>query len=297
MPRPDVAALGLEYRRIPIMAIGNNVILDSSLQVTKLEELPSSDNAVISSNSPVNPEHKAIQFLVSRFVCKVLFRTLSLLMRVDKGFLASRKFNDDRSKLLGGDFKQAVLRGQPSAMAEVISVFEFLENGLLADGRNWLLNTERVTSVDIEAAWALVWIDGMDEGLPSEHFSEQWFPKVRAWMNRYRSALREAQQKRGPVENISGAAAAKLIKASPVTAQSAGVSQADPVAKSMGLVKGDLITIWTSDVPKATEKDTGKLVALLSNEIVMDVSTAGGTFRVYAPRNGFYLQKHSEARL
>lgn len=297
MPRPDVAALGLEYRRIPIMAIGNSVILDSSLQVTKLEELPSSGDAVIPSPSPVNVDHKAIQFLVSRFVCKVLFRTLSYLMRVDKGFLASRKFNEDRSKLLGGDFKQAVLRRQPGAMAEVIAVFEFLENTLLTDGRKWLLNTEQVTSVDIEAAWALVWIDGMDEGLPQEHFSEQRFPKVRAWMNRYRSILHQEQQKRGPVEDISGDEAAKLIKISPVNVEEAGVNPIDPVAKSLGLSKGDLITIWTNDVPKVVEKDTGKLVALLSNEIVMDVTTPGGTFRVYAPRNGFEIQKQSSPRL
>lgn len=38
LPRPDLEALGITYRRIPIMAIGRDVYCDSSLIIDVLEE-------------------------------------------------------------------------------------------------------------------------------------------------------------------------------------------------------------------------------------------------------------------
>ena len=38
MPRPDLAELGIAYRRIPILSIGRDVYLDSRLILRRLEE-------------------------------------------------------------------------------------------------------------------------------------------------------------------------------------------------------------------------------------------------------------------
>lgn len=38
MPRPDLNALGVQYRRIPILTIGKDIYCDSRLILQKLEE-------------------------------------------------------------------------------------------------------------------------------------------------------------------------------------------------------------------------------------------------------------------
>jgi len=38
MPRPDLALLGIKYRRIPLLSIGNEVFCDTSLIIRVLEE-------------------------------------------------------------------------------------------------------------------------------------------------------------------------------------------------------------------------------------------------------------------
>jgi len=37
MPRPDLAALGIHYRRIPLLSIGRDIYLDTRLILRKLE--------------------------------------------------------------------------------------------------------------------------------------------------------------------------------------------------------------------------------------------------------------------
>jgi glutathione S-transferase len=39
MPRPDLAELGVAYRRIPVLSIGRDVYLDMRLIIRKLEEM------------------------------------------------------------------------------------------------------------------------------------------------------------------------------------------------------------------------------------------------------------------
>jgi glutathione S-transferase len=39
LPRPDLAELGIKYRRIPLLSIGRDVYLDTRLILSKLEEL------------------------------------------------------------------------------------------------------------------------------------------------------------------------------------------------------------------------------------------------------------------
>lgn len=38
----------------------------------------------------------------------------------------------------------------PAAIAEIVAAFDFLESTLFADGRQWILGSERVSLADIE---------------------------------------------------------------------------------------------------------------------------------------------------
>ena len=65
MPRPDLARLGIAYRRIPVLAIGRDVYLDSRLILQKLEGLypPSEAHPSLAARTG---EHVAIERLFSR---------------------------------------------------------------------------------------------------------------------------------------------------------------------------------------------------------------------------------------
>ena len=64
MPRPDLARLGIAYRRIPVLAIGRVVYLDSRLILQKLEALypPSEAHPSLAAGTG---EHAAIERLFS----------------------------------------------------------------------------------------------------------------------------------------------------------------------------------------------------------------------------------------
>lgn len=63
MPRPDVAAIGTVYRRIPIVAIGRDIYNDTRLIISKLEKLfPEAPRISASS-----PDQKAIERLLEQW--------------------------------------------------------------------------------------------------------------------------------------------------------------------------------------------------------------------------------------
>ena len=64
MPRPDLARLGIAYRRIPVLAIGRDVYVDSRLILEKLEALypPSEAHPPLAA---ATGEHAAIERLFS----------------------------------------------------------------------------------------------------------------------------------------------------------------------------------------------------------------------------------------
>ncbi|KAF3357870.1 hypothetical protein VdG1_05535 [Verticillium dahliae VDG1] len=66
LPRPDVASLGISYRRIPLLAIDGDVLLDTRLMLTELEalfpELPR-----LGTTPDSAPELRALERLLSTF--------------------------------------------------------------------------------------------------------------------------------------------------------------------------------------------------------------------------------------
>jgi hypothetical protein len=63
LPRPDVAAIGTVYRRIPVVAIGRDIYTDTRLILRKLEEF-FPDAPQISTSSL---EHKAFERLLENW--------------------------------------------------------------------------------------------------------------------------------------------------------------------------------------------------------------------------------------
>lgn len=65
--------------------------------------------------------------------------------------LNNPKFKKDREDLTGRSWSQEDVRAlRPEALAHLRDAFDMLETGLLADGREWILGTERPSLADIE---------------------------------------------------------------------------------------------------------------------------------------------------
>ena len=147
MPRPDLQALNVNYRRIPLLSMGKDVYLDTRLILRKLEErFP--DGAL----GATNPEHRIIERLLERWMTDggVFWRAVQLLP-VDAGMWMDPAFQKDRADLTGGRLTREGLRKlRPEAVVAMRDCFELLETTILSDGREWVFNGSKPSLGDIE---------------------------------------------------------------------------------------------------------------------------------------------------
>lgn len=149
LPRPDVEALGVAYRRMPFMAIGKDIYCDTRIMLRKLEEL--FPNGKIGATTP---EGRTIQ----KFL-EVWHNEAGLFMKgvqcLPPAFFKNEKFVKDRREFTGQPFGAEIMEKlRPAALTYVRDAFTVLED-LLSDGREWLLKTEMPSLCDIEGKPAL----------------------------------------------------------------------------------------------------------------------------------------------
>lgn len=152
MPRPDVKALGVNYRRIPIMAIGRDIYCDSRLILRKLEALFPNESLGASRG-----EDKAIEkFLEIWSIEAGFFGRASQLIPTSMPLLNDPKFTKDREDYSGRSWdKDQIAANRPEAVAAIKRNFALLETTLLADGRDWVLKTSEPTLADIEGRYRI----------------------------------------------------------------------------------------------------------------------------------------------
>jgi len=287
LPRPDLEALGVSYRRIPVLAIGRDIYCDTRLILQKLESrFPDSPLAAKS------PEQKAIEKLLERWVIDG-----GMLMRVG-GCLPTNLpwMNDpqmvkDRKDFSGKSWaKEDMDRARPESLAEVKASFEFLETTLLADGREWILGTVRPSLADIEAVWPFHWVLRIPNALPRDIISETQYPKVFAWIDRFDKAVNAAESSAPKPTRLEGADAVKQIIGSDFAEPEGTVDGADPLR----LEKGHTVEVWPTDTG-FSRKDRGRLDTLNSKEIAIlcPTKTGGTEVRIRAPRHGFRVVEAS----
>lgn len=178
-----------------------------------------------------------------------------------------------------------VERMRPEAESEIKGVFTLLEEVIFADGREWVLGTKDISLADLEAAWPLIWVQGMKGALPPHVASEELFPKTWAWLARFAATTRAAAKNQPKPKNLSGEEALKAIAAAKWSDDVEGVQSGDP----SGLKQGQVIQIWPTD-SGFKNRDQGKLVGLTTKEIVWETKTKeGNVVRVHAPRSGFRI--------
>lgn len=144
MPRPDLQAIGVNYRRIPVLSIGKDVYCDTRIILRKLEQF--FPDGTLGANSP---DGLAIQKLLEVWHVEGPLFSRGVGSMPSKAFGAP-DFQKDREQMTGRPWnREAMDKQRPEAHAYLQSVFKFFEN-LLADGRQWILSTEKPSLADIE---------------------------------------------------------------------------------------------------------------------------------------------------
>ncbi|OAX81550.1 hypothetical protein ACJ72_04104, partial [Emergomyces africanus] len=267
MPRPDLHALGVQYRRVPVMSAGKDIYCDSRLIIQKLEELyPEGDRL-----GAADPDGQAIEAMLEKWaVDGGVFARACQLVPPAVILAAHPNFIRDREDASGLSFREEDLKkNRPDGMIHIKQAFEFLETTLLADGRDWLRKTEKPSLADIHAIWPLDWVDGLDGALDRDIFTEAHFPKVFAWMARFRKAAAEAASALpNKPQSLSGEQVLESVVAADFVEPEGNVDKYD----ALKFQKGQDVVVWPTD-NAYNYKDTGKLVALTPQEVVVQRKT------------------------
>lgn len=295
MPRPDLARLGISYRRIPLLSIGRDVYVDTRLIIQKLEQLYPSLPKLGASNT--NPEHRALERLLEHLsIDGGVFAAAMRLIPANLPLLRDPKFQKDRADFTGERLtRDAAAALRPEAVNEIRLVADLLETTLLADGRDWILGTDKPSLADIEAVWPLHWLAGMPGALPADQVSAERFPRVFAWIARFQSSASKAKAAAPKPDTVDGARAQQIIVNAPFNEQEGRVDDGgDGLAAFHGLAKGKRVAVWPTDTG-ANHKDVGRLVSLTPTEVVIEPEAGGGQVRLHAPRHGFRVRPAVEA--
>ncbi|EXJ62780.1 hypothetical protein A1O7_03219 [Cladophialophora yegresii CBS 114405] len=282
LPRPDVATLGIKYRRIPLMAIGRDIYCDSRIILRKLEAL-FPDSALSASTG----EQKAVEKLFEIWTMEAgLFPRASQLIPTSMPLLNDPHFTKDREDYSGRSWsKEQIEANRPEALASIRSAFKVLETTLLADGRDWVLKTDHPTLADIEAIWTFDWLNGLKGALPRELISDKKYPKVFAWIARFNDALKASKAKAPKPATLKGDVAAERIFNASFVEKDLAVDPADP----LGLKRGTEVEVFPVD-SGTHHRDQGRLIGLTEDEVVLGIQAQGKELHLHYPRTGFRVR-------
>jgi glutathione S-transferase len=271
MPRPDLSSISVAYRRMPLLALGKDVYIDSRLILRKLETLYPSSQLTPSSAADLG-----IKALFENYSTDGgVFGTCVKLMPYWSAASALRNeaFVADRARLSGGRrmTPEAMEKGRPDALQHMRQVFELLETMFLADGREWILGHGQhggPSTADIDAVWPLAWLlkdRAMAGALPAEFFTKEKYPRTYAWVDRFMDLVEDKRKAQGkaPVA-IDGPAMKTRVLASSAPLEATRFEDADP----LGLRAGDMVEVYPTDYGQA-HRDRGVLVGLTTTEVVV----------------------------
>ncbi|KAF7345668.1 Glutathione s-transferase [Mycena venus] len=297
IPRPEITdLLGVTYRRIPILAIGNDIYCDTSLITSALERrFPASQGY-----GTIFPNRKNgggadtgfINAFVKHWADTAVFFTG---VRVVNWERFPPEFVKDRSTLLGGPINlEALAAGRGKALSTLSTHLSLVEEQL-SDGREWLFDTELPSLADVSVHFVFAWIkrNPAAESL----FDVSTFPKSLKWLARMAAYLEELRQKQPVALIITGEDAAARIAAAPFEPYTVVGFDARE-GERLGLKLGDEVSIDREDAAnmQVNFATVGKLVALNREEFVVERTGSAGLVRCHFPRIGFAASLVSQSK-
>lgn len=301
MPRPILQErLGINYRRIPLMAIGRDVYIDTRLMLRKLETLYPQDKLGATNSFEQGFEDMLEEFIIDGGP----FVRTSGCIPVSAPFVNDKVWMKDRFDGSGGMFtREMLVENRSWCISQLRLYFTMLER-VLADGRKWLLNGPKPTLAEVHAGWLYDWALNMagDMGDASNDstadmekvLKESVYPKVNAWVRRWRSTTEEAENANpgaGAMDEGKAKedAAVKRILDGKYCEPDALEFDTDDV---LGLSKGQKVGVSPVDFG-FTHSDKGTLIGLTKEEVVIEIEVPGGSsgkLRLHYPRINFKIQ-------
>jgi len=286
LPRPDTEALGVRYRRSPLLAIGRDVYADTRLMLQRLEELFPASEA--SPGLAANGQSAGIAALLQKFTVDMsVFQYAARLIPRNTPLTKDAKFQKDRAAFMGpltANLDPKLFR--PEALVHLRQSFDVVET-LLADGRDWIAGTDGPSLADLEGIWPFDWYITDLQPSPA-HVSEQLYPRVYAWRARFKEALAAAKAKHGRAVRLTGEQAAHFVTTAALTDNELHVDAQDPLQ----LAADTTVEVFPTDGGGFTHKDVGRLIKLTKDQVAIAVqSPAGGQeVHLHAPRWEFRVR-------
>ncbi|KAF5322821.1 hypothetical protein D9619_000292 [Psilocybe cf. subviscida] len=275
LPRPEITdLLGVKYRRIPVLAVGNDVYCDSNIIITVLER-----------RFPASKGYGTV-FPTSE---DALFTPVLGLLPWTSGF--PDEFMKDRGELRGAPIDaQAFADYSPVAISTLSTHLSLIEEQL-ADGRKYLFRTSGPSLADIAVYFILNWarvLPGGGQLIDAE-------PAIKKWIDRINEEISELRKLIPEPTELTGVDAADAIKGA--EHEPYGQVGFDAIeASRLGMHKGMEVKVTPEDTGRA-HPTFGTLVALGKHEITIEVTPKGDgdaanhrVVRVHFPRLAFSIR-------
>jgi glutathione S-transferase len=157
MPRPDLAAIGVKYRRIPVLSIGRDIYCDTALILDKLEQLYPGSRMGGKTGTD-----KALIKLLQKWTDLDVFSRACESIPPDFPAMSNPASLKDREELWGREWsKERQERMRAEALQSMRENFEFLETMMSDEGKKWILESDGPSLADINGtlffcqnAWA-----------------------------------------------------------------------------------------------------------------------------------------------
>jgi len=300
MPRPIlVDNFNLTYRKIPVLAIGRDVFIDTSLILEHLHSHPAlrayrqANNASAGASTEVHPDARSrvlARLLSSHFTDRPLFRfTTGLIPSV----VWRTKFGEDRAELIGHRLDPDKLeRKVPRNLAGLDTFLSILEP-LFAEGDGeWVLGTERPSAADVSLWYQLDWGekisrgegignltgggtgDGTGEGM-GEVFNQSRYPGLWGWFERFKGYVNglpgvETRVEKGDEGGVDGVMSAleSVERRKDVVMLPTPGGRLKALEERIGLKIGGRVSVAPDDTGR-DDPTVGELVAASPEEVVI----------------------------
>ncbi|SJL02100.1 uncharacterized protein ARMOST_05424 [Armillaria ostoyae] len=292
LPRPEITELlGLGYRRIPVLAIGNDVYSSSLICSTLERRFPAAKGygtIFPPKKQGDSPDATLIKIYTKNYVDSVVFPLAPPLLPWEK---FPEAFIKDRSSMMGPISVPAMAATRRRCLSLLSAHLEQLR-----DGREWLFDTISPSLADIALHVVYSWVKSFQMPEAQALFDEQKISYVIKWLSRMTNHLDTLRTQFG-VPRLKGEEAARAISVSPHEPYDiVGFDAAD--GARLGFQPGDLVSIAPDDT--ATKfPAVGKLVGLNLEEFVIETEGKLGIIRCHFPRIGYTASrpKNSQSKL
>ena len=305
LPRPLLKRLSISHRRIPIIALGRDIYIDTRLILSKLETLIPDSPKQPRLGAKTDFERGFEEMLEAWTIDAGPFWRMAGCIPPQAPLLQDEVWVKDRAEGSGGGFTLETLKkGRPWCISQARIYFGVMEK-LLGDGRQWILG-DKVGLADVHGCWVFDWginmagdIFVVDEdkeaatGDMAGRLGPREFPRIHEWVGRFRTVCEKAEK-----ENEGARVCGEGSQAEDEVVRkilSSGYAEPEElpfeVNDVLGLEKGQRVSVAPVDFG-AAHADTGVLVGLSRNEVVIEVEVQGGRdkkLRLHFPRIDFRI--------